>query len=174
MSKPQRLPFPTDLVLDSPHVVTMNAVQFGALLALATSFWRANAQDFGSDEATLSVLARCHTRRWHDIRERVVPAWNAIKPHLVSVYAEFEQQRAAVRRVALENIALAHDVQQGRRAKRVRPMTDSAGIVAQAPLVRGTPVQQRQDADSECGNAPKRVIRGVSNAKLTDSVRNVA
>lgn len=86
---------PASLVTDAPGAVHLSALELGALLALADTFWRSGVQPMPTNDAALSVLARCHMRRWVDIRSKVVPVWNAAIPSIAAVYAKTHAVRQA-------------------------------------------------------------------------------
>lgn len=159
-------PFPSELLSESPAVATMTALELGALYALAVAYWKTKTADFGETDSVLSVLARCHTRRWYDIRDKVLPAWRVVKPQLASVYAE----RSAIMAVRCRNMELAL-ASKGKRKNitKVEPMADAVGSV-------GAPLGQRPAAPVTVSPSPTpaRTTRGAKGATLTDTTRNVA
>lgn len=102
---------PAELINEHPAVACMTALELGALWALSHAFWRAGCLPIPNEEATISVLAKCHTRRWYDVRAKVLPVWNAIYPKLATVYAE------RVTRYETRS-AITHRTNEARRASK--------------------------------------------------------
>ena len=162
-------PFPAEIISESPHFALMSALELGALMALSLAYWAAQARPLPSDDAALSVLAKCHTRRWYDVRAKVMEAWIEVQPRLASVYATKAQRISEARAYALANISLAHEVQRGTRAKRQREVKlkdQSDSVVALVPQTAQFCTESRGNgADS----APKRTIRAQKGALLADA-----
>lgn len=81
-------PMPAERVNLAPAVAAMDALDLGALWALANAFWQGGGKPLPDCDATLSVLAKCHTRRWYLVRAKVLPVWRKLEAELVSVYSD--------------------------------------------------------------------------------------
>lgn len=104
-------PLPYAIVMRAPECASLTVLEMGAIWFLVDAFWQSRGIPMPNDEASLSALARCHTRRWHDIRNRVLPVWQRLQPRLTSVYAKTAP--IAAKR--------ASHAAKARAAKRIRP-----------------------------------------------------
>ena len=162
-------PFPTELLINSPLTMRLNALEMGALYCLATAYWVGQAIDLPDDDAALSVLARCHTRRWYDVRESVLEAWERLKPALASVYAQNVNKGAARVAAYRANIARAHEASRVKRMKQRHEAISEAGPSTLVPLVPQTAAFAAKTNTNGAESVPKRVVRGQKHALLTDA-----
>jgi uncharacterized protein YdaU (DUF1376 family) len=160
---------PTSPIWGVPQAAQMTAPELGALLCLAQAYWDAGARPLPTDDVTLSVIARCHTRRWYDYRERILAAWAQLEPELARVYVASAKVAAAkrhMRDVAMRNLAIAwgKDV---RRA--VRRDAVGGGDAALTPKLKFSKENSGR-VDHRGRNIPAIVTRG-NRPNLRDSAR---
>lgn len=162
-------PFPTELLINSPLTMRLNALEMGALYCLATAYWVGQAVDLPNDDAALSVLARCHTRRWYDVRESVLEAWERLRPQLASVYAQNVNKGAARVAAYRANIARAHEASRVKRMKQRHEAISDAGPSALVPLIPQPRAIERENRTNSGETIPKRTLRGQKHALLSDA-----
>lgn len=149
-------PMPAELVNDHPAVAAMTAADLGALWALAHAFWRSGAHPLPDDDASLAPLAKCYSRRWYDMRSKVLPVWREIEPRLATVYA---QRVESVSKQAMG----AHKANEARRAKKAATATLTVAKMLDAATVAGVQLVPRKR------NAPFRSVSDAPTAIMTDS-----
>ena len=118
------LPFPFELVAASPALATADALVIGATISALCAYWQSGCQPLPEDDAGLAVVARCHTARWHRVRERVKRAISAILPTLTAVYAQ--RQKAALGKRAIGR--LGGLVSAANRKEKAQPSVDKNSI----------------------------------------------
>lgn len=157
-------PFPAEIISESPHFALMSALELGALMALSLAYWAAQARPLPPDDAALSVLAKCHTRRWYDVREKVLAAWADVQPRLASVYAT----KAQILTEKQAQAALArHALDARRKATTSTPLIEAQSD-SLVPLVPQPRVIQRESRTNSGESIPKRTLRGQKHALLSD------
>jgi len=121
------LPFPFELVAASPALATADALVIGATISALCAYWQSGCQPLPEDDAGLAVVARCHTARWHRVRERVKRAISAILPTLTAVYAQ--RQKAALGKRAIGRLGgLVSAASVAKRKATVQPTVDKNSI----------------------------------------------
>jgi len=158
------------LVMTAPGVARLTAPELGALWGLAYAFWEGEGRPLPKDDATLSVLARCHTRRWYEFRESVLAVWRPLEPRLATVYADrlsVTEANLIRSKVGSQASALKRKQRQGQRnADGGNKLIDSESLSA-----RLVPQTRSFAAKSDGNNAdctPKRVVRSQKHALLSD------
>lgn len=158
---------PASLVMQLAEELHLDALSSGALMSLCWAFWRGKARPLPTDDAALAVLAKCHLRRWNDVRSRVLSAFKMAEPELSSVYAK---SVANMTRILAYSARGGRTAQARKREARQATMPKDVSLVDQAasgPLVPAKDFTTAVVFDIKGAAIPKRVIRN-SAARLTD------
>lgn len=92
-----------DVLSGSSELAMADAVVWGASVAILTMWWRSGCSELPGDDATLSMLGRCHARRWYSVREDVRRVLDEVMPQIASEYAR--ESLIASKRSAAASVA---------------------------------------------------------------------
>lgn len=151
------------------HTAHLDPLELGALLALCRAFWAGGARPMPPHDVDLMRLSGCDLRRWRMVREKVLEAFEALKPSLMSVYGQSAQAAATRLAVATKASAAAHAKNRQRDSQQSSgvPLTD---IAVSGPLSPATKNDSVVNVFDRVGDAiPRRVNRSAFRAALADN-----
>jgi uncharacterized protein YdaU (DUF1376 family) len=131
------LPLPTAPILSAPTLATADAVVWGATLSILMAWWQGGCRPLPDSDAGLAVLARCHSRRWYNVREQVKLALSEIMPPLAAMYAR-QSEVAQVRSAMAYAAGVASAKARKHRVERSAPAFATTDILS-AMIVRAIP-----------------------------------
>jgi len=146
----------------APECASLTVLEMGAIWFLVDAYWQSQGVPMPNDEASLSALARCHTRRWHDIRARVMPAWQRLQPRLARVYAKaapIAAVRIANAKRATEVSALNHA--RRKAAKQADSFVDAANTGAALVSARRNTATQRVVSNENASAKPSYMLDAI-------------
>lgn len=81
-------PFPLEVLTELPESAGLSPGAFGCLIYISLAFWRGTGEPLSDKSLHLMTYAHSHGRQWAEVRNRVLIAWRAAQPILLTVYAE--------------------------------------------------------------------------------------